>query len=250
MLSSPLEQFVVLFFSPLLAVGETYFSLFFLFSNFVFQILVFFVLLFFVIALQRLDIEIFSPWRVLISNYFQFIKGFIGENFHHFARYFYAFFFFFFSFLVLSNLTGMIPYSFAVTSHLVITLFFSFIVFFSCLFFGFYLWGINFLNLFFPKGAPFALAPFLISIELISYSARLFSLAIRLFANIMSGHTLLKILASFAWTLLVSVGSLLGLAPFIIVLCVSGLELVIGFLQAYVFCVLAAIYLNESFYLH
>ncbi len=144
----------------------------------------------------------------------------------------------------------MIPYSFAVTSHLIFTLFYSFCVFFSATYFGLFFYGVYFFNLFFPPGAPFILAPFLITIELVSYTARLFSLAIRLFANIMSGHTLLKILASFTSLLFQAGSGVLMLIPFIIISLVIGLETIIGGLQAYVFTTLTSIYLNESFYLH
>ena len=115
---------------------------------------------------------------------------------------------------------------------------------------GFQRHGLSFFDLFLPNGAPFALAPFLVVVEIISFIARLFSLAIRLFANIMSGHTLLKILAGFGWILLIKLASLLGFVPVIVVFVITGLEIVIAFLQAYVFTVLSAIYLNEALQLH
>jgi len=107
----------------------------------------------------------------------------------------------------------------------------------------------SFFGLFLPSGVPFLLTPFIVVVELISYMARLFSLAIRLFANIMSGHTLMKILAAFCWLLLSSLSGLWVL-PFLIIVLVTGLELVIAFLQAYVFTTLTIIYWNEAFNLH
>jgi ATP synthase subunit 6 len=154
------------------------------------------------------------------------------------------------SFLLVANLLGMIPYSFALTSHFAITLFLSFLTFFCGVALGFQKHGVHFFSLFLPNGAPFLLAPFLIAVEIISYVARLFSLAIRLFANIMSGHTLLKILAGFGWVLIVYTTSLLGIVPVLVVFVITGLEIVIAFLQAYVFTVLSSIYINEALQLH
>ncbi len=181
---------------------------------------------------------------------FSFVLLQIDENFNRYGRYFALFFFSLFSFLLFSNVLSMVPYSFALTSHFIITLLFSFIIFFSSVFFGFYLHGLHFWALFMPSGAPFGLAPFLITIEIISFSARLFSLAIRLFANIMSGHTLLNILAGFSISLFLN--NMLGISfiPLIIIFVVSFLELAIAFLQAYVFITLGLIYLQESFLLH
>jgi ATP synthase subunit 6 len=144
----------------------------------------------------------------------------------------------------------MIPYSFAITSHFIGTFFFCFLTFFSVILIGFQQHGINFLSLFVPNGAPFLLLPFLIIIEIISFFARLFSLAIRLFANIMSGHTLLKILAGFAWILCFQLQSLLFIIPLLIVFIITGLEIIIAFLQSYVFSILTSIYINEALVLH
>lgn len=191
-----------------------------------------------------------TPYGVVFLSFGFFVRSFIHENFARYGKYFFSFFFSLFFFLLLANLLSLIPFSFAITSHLNVTLHLSFMVFAACTFFGFFFYGLVFLSLFLPQGAPFFLSPFLISIELVSYSARLFSLAIRLFANIMSGHTLLKILGSFSWLLLIGAASLIGFIPLIIMVIVTGLEFVISFLQAYVFSVLSTIYINESFFLH
>lgn len=249
---SPLEQFIItLFFdfdNSFLAVPWIHI---FRFSNFTFQLFLILLILIFGTLLFSYFLPFFFPLRFLIFFIVNFVKNFVGENFSKYGKYFLNFKFFLFFFLVISNLSGMIPYSFAITSHFVITLFFSFLIFFTCVSLGFYFYGISFLQLFFPPGAPFFLIFFLISIELISFFARLFSLAIRLFANIMSGHTLLKILATFTWQLIVlEYMFLLGLFPFIIVFLVQALENIIGILQGYVFTVLATIYTNEAFYLH
>jgi len=112
--------------------------------------------------------------------------------------------------------------------------------------------GLHFFSFFLPKEAPLALAPFLVLLEFFSYCFRVLSLSIRLFANMMAGHTLLKILAGFAWTML-SVGGILAVAsviPVVIVFALTGLEIGVACLQAYVFTILVCIYLNDAIHLH
>ena len=115
-----------------------------------------------------------------------------------------------------------------------------------------YIHGVHFFSLFLPPGAPLALAPLLVPIELISYVFRVVALSVRLFANMMAGHTLLKILATFAWKML-SVGGIfliIQLFPLIIIIAITGLELAIAFLQAYVWTTLTCLYLSDAINLH
>jgi ATP synthase subunit 6 len=136
-------------------------------------------------------------------------------------------------------------YSFTLTSHVTVAFTLSFSFFISIVFVGILIQKISFLNTFIPAGAPKILKPFLICIEIISYFSRPFSLGIRLFANLMAGHTLLAILANF--TFLISKKSLIiALIPFILIVAIVGLEAMIAALQAYVFTVLVCIYLNDS----
>ena len=110
----------------------------------------------------------------------------------------------------------------------------------------------HFFSFFLPPGAPLALAPLLVVLEVVSYSFRAVSLGVRLFANMMAGHTLVKILSGFAWTML-GVGGALGVAsiiPFGVVFALTGLEIGVAFLQAYVFTILTCIYLNDAIHLH
>lgn len=150
-----------------------------------------------------------------------------------------------FLFILISNLIGMCLYSFTVTSHIIVAFMLSFGMFLGVLFIGIIIQKIKFLNTFVPSGAPKILVPFLICIEIISYFSRPFSLGIRLFANLMSGHTLLAILANFAF--LISKNSIIiALLPFLLIVAIVGLEVMIAILQAYVFTVLVCIYLNDS----
>jgi ATP synthase subunit 6 len=250
MFFSPLEQFYVLplpgWFSSLTIKN---FAIFFL-SNF--SVMLFFVIAFFglFIFFSSRNNGPFTYFFYLTNLIITFLVTIINENITKKGFYFFPYLFFLFFFLVTANLFGMVPYSFALTSHFAVTLFLSFLTFFSAVVIGFQQHGLKFFGLFLPNGAPFVLAPFLILVELISFLARLFSLAIRLFANIMSGHTLLKILAGFAWILGAELFSLVFLVPFVVVLVITGLEIVIAFLQAYVFTVLSSIYINEALVLH
>lgn len=241
--NSPLEQF------NLVAFGPSWWGCYF-FSNFFFTLVLisFFWLVLLAHSVTKSPL-IGSSIFFFFSLYFSFCLTFVRENILKKMFFFFPYLFVLFSFLVSANLFSLVPFSFAVTSHISITLFLSFVIFFTCVVLALYRHGLEFFSLFLPSGAPFLLIPLLVGLELISYSARLFSLAIRLFANIMSGHTLLNILSGFAWLLFIK-ASFIGLFPFLVVFLVSFLEIGISVLQAYVFCVLSAIYLYEALVLH
>jgi ATP synthase subunit 6 len=139
----------------------------------------------------------------------------------------------------------MCLYSFTVTSHIIIAFTLSFSIFSGIVLIGIIVQKIGFLNTFVPSGAPKLLIPFLICIEIISYFSRPFSLGIRLFANLMSGHTLLAILSNFAFLISKKI-FIIALLPILLIVAIVGLEVMIAILQAYVFTVLACIYLNDS----
>lgn len=157
-----------------------------------------------------------------------------------------------FIFLCISNILGMVPYSLTITSHLIITLYFSLAFFIGSNIIGVRYLKQTFFVVFLPEGVPLVIVPFLILIEYISYISRIFSLAIRLFANMLSGHILLKILISFIWVIITSnvIHWLWNLVPLTIVFTVVGLEFSIALLQAYVFIVLLTIYLKDLIHTH
>jgi ATP synthase subunit 6 len=154
------------------------------------------------------------------------------------------------------NIIGMIPYSFTITSHIVVTFGLSFFFFFGINIRHFVNSPLGFWGLFLPSGVPFVIIPFLCIIEIISYIARVFSLAIRLFANIIAGHTLIKILIAFVYSLLLAIGDVnwlflpLAILPFIVVCLITFLEVAIAILQAYVFLVLLCIYIKDVYKAH
>ena len=192
-------------------------------------------------------------WQSIAESLFEFVfYNVLSENIKKGGSAYFPIILTIFIYILFCNLVGMIPYSFTVTSHIVITLGLAIVAFTGINIIGLSIHGFHFLSLFLPSGAPLALAPLLIPIELVSYSFRVVSLALRLFANMMSGHCLLKILAGFAWTMLSAGGilSVVHLLPLVVIFAIVGLELSIAFLQAYVFSVLLCIYMNDAISLH
>jgi ATP synthase subunit 6 len=188
--------------------------------------------------------------QLFLEKFYIFIFELVYQQVGFLGQQFVPLFFTLFSFILIANVVGLVPYSFTLTSHILLTFTLSFSVFI-----GLTLLAIkfqpNFLSLFIPKGVPTPLVPFLFVIEIISYVSRTFSLAIRLFANMMSGHVLLHILTGFCAFLFNDfygmVGKLIFLIPFTLIVAIIGLEIGIAFLQAYVFCVLISIYLCDVF---
>ena len=157
-----------------------------------------------------------------------------------------------FIFILINNLIGMIPYSFASTSHFILTFSLSFTVVLGATILGLSQHGLKFFSLFVPAGCPLALLPLLVLIEFISYLARNVSLGLRLAANILSGHMLLNILSGFTYNIMTSgfVFIFLGLFPLVFIIAFSGLELGIAFIQAQVFVVLSCSYIKDALELH
>nr|QTK22362.1 ATP synthase F0 subunit a [Pneumocystis canis] len=157
-----------------------------------------------------------------------------------------------FLFILVSNFIGMIPYSFAVTSHLVFTVALSTTILLGVTIIGLKIHGLNFFSFFVPSGVPIALIPFLTTIEFILYLSRGFSLGIRLGANVLAGHMLMKIIAGFIYKIMISgvIFFIMGLIPLLLLIAISALEFAIAFIQAYVFIVLTSNYIKDSIYLH
>jgi len=193
-----------------------------------------------------------TRWQSLVEMVYEFVVSLVWEQTGPGGRRYFPLIFTTFLFVLSTNLIGMIPYSFTATSHMVVTFGLSLSLFVGVTLIGFQTHGLHFLSFLLPAGAPLALAPLLVVLELVSYSFRAVSLGVRLFANMMAGHTLVKILSGFAWTML-SVGGVLAVAsvvPFGVVLALTGLEIGVACLQAYVFTILLCIYLNDAMNLH
>src|SRR5438874_10964229 len=157
-----------------------------------------------------------------------------------------------FIFILINNLIGMVPYSFATTSHFILTFSLSFTVVLGATVLGFKEHGLKFFSLFVPAGCPLGLLPLLVIIETISYLARNVSLGLRLAANILSGHMLLNILSGFTYNIITSgfIFFILGIIPLGFIIAFCGLELGIAFIQARVFVVLSSSYIKDALDLH
>jgi F-type H+-transporting ATPase subunit a len=159
---------------------------------------------------------------------------------------YFPFVFTLFMFVLFLNMLGMVPYSFTVTSHIIVTFAMALFIFIGVTIIGFIRHGAGFLKFFVPSGVPMALLPLLVVIELISYFTRPISLSVRLFANMMAGHTMLKVFGAFV----VALGIVGGWAPLAFMVAFTGLEVLVAFLQAYVFAILTCIYLNDAIHMH
>jgi len=186
-----------------------------------------------------------SPLQSLCEQSYLFIISIIKQQIGSRGLKFFPIIFVTFFIILFSNLIGLVPFAFTPTSHIILTFSLAFACNLAFIIIGFYENGFAFLKLFAPKGGPKWLFPIIVLIELVSYLLRTFSLSIRLFANIMAGHTLLHILSSFVSAFILVYPSL-ALFPFLLVLAVVGLEIGVAILQAYVFTILLCIYLNDS----
>jgi F-type H+-transporting ATPase subunit a len=188
----------------------------------------------------------------LTESSYEFIHGLVTNQVGHEGKRFFPFVFSLFMFVLVGNLLGMLPYAFTFTSHIAVTFALATIVFVLITVVALMIHGTHFFSYFFPEGAPKALAPLIIPIELISYLSRPVSLSVRLFANMVAGHVMLKVFATFV-VLMGSAGALgfFGAAlPLALNIVLVGFELLVAFLQAYVFAILTCIYLHDAVHLH
>lgn len=193
-----------------------------------------------------------NRWFFLIENLYLTISSLLFDNVGIKGQVYFPFLFVVFVFVLQSNLIGLIPYSFTVTSHIIVTFSLALIVFIGINIVGINIHGVRFLNLFLPAGTALPLALLLVPLEIISFLSKPISLSVRLFANMMAGHTLLKVIAGFAWSMMKGGGLLLvaHILPMVVLFLLVGLELGVACIQAYVFTVLSCIYLNDSINLH
>ncbi len=199
----------------------------------------------FLVAGMRRQALVPGRWQSMAEVSYEFIAGMISYNVGSAGRQYFPFIFTLFMFILFGNLLGMVPYSFTFTSHIIVTFAIAFVVFIGVTIVGFVYHGAHFLSYFVPKGVPKIMLLLMVPIEVLSYLTRPVSLAIRLFANMMAGHTMLKVFATF--TIMLGV---FGVAPLLVNVALTGFEFLVAFLQAYVFTVLTCIYLNDAIHLH
>lgn len=186
-----------------------------------------------------------SRWQSIAELSYELIAKTVRDGIGLEGRKYFPFVFTLFMFILFCNALGLIPYSFTVTSHIIVTFALAGLIFVGVTILGIVRHGAKFFSLFLPPGVPIALAPLLVPIEFISYLSRPISLSVRLAANMMAGHTMIKVFAGFVVAL-----GLFGFAPFIFIVLLFALETIIAFLQAYVFAVLTCLYINDSIHLH
>jgi F-type H+-transporting ATPase subunit a len=239
----PMHQFEIKRFIDLRDTGLDFLS--FTNSSLFMLIAIGLITLFFVYAMRNHSLV---PGRLqsMAELSYEFVAKMVRDNTGKEGMTFFPFVFTLFIFILSLNMLGMVPYSFTVTSHIVVTFALALLVFLLVTIVGFIRNGPGFLKLFVPSGAPVVLLPLLIVIEAISFLIRPISLSVRLFANMMAGHMMLKVFAGFV----VALGAIGGWAPLAFMVAFTGLEILVAFLQAFVFAVLTCIYLNDALHMH
>ena len=238
---SPLEQFVI---KPIVPVEIGGVDVSFTNSALFMTIAVVVAAVFLLLGMRRSDI-VPGRWQAAVELSYDFIAGLLRDTVGAEGRKYFPIIFTLFMFVLLGNLLGMVPYSFTFTSHIVVTFAMAIMIFIGVTILGFVRHGMHFFSFFAPPGTPVVMLPLLVPIEIISYLSRPISLSVRLFANMLAGHTLIKVIAGFIALLGVA-----GVLPFALVVALTGLEILIAFLQAYVFAILTCLYINDAIHLH
>jgi F-type H+-transporting ATPase subunit a len=238
---SPLAQFEIKTLVPL-QIGDINVS----FTNSsVFMVATVLAISLFLVMGMRRSALIPGRWQSMVELSYIFIANLIKDTVGTEGRPYFPFVFTVFMFVLFGNLFGMLPYTFTFTSHIVVTFTMALFVFIGVTLIAITKHKMHFFSFFMPPGVPKYMAPILIPIEIISYLSRPISLSVRLFANMLAGHTLMKVFAGFIFTL-----GVFGIAPWVFIVALTGLEIVIAFLQAYVFTILTCLYLNDALHLH
>jgi len=244
--AGPLEQFTI---EPLLPLHIGRYDLSFTNSALFMIVAAGLVTLLMTLAVKR-GALVPSRLQSMAELLYEFIANMVRDNAGHDARRFTPLVFSLFMFILLGNLLGMIPYSFTFTSHIIVTFALALTVFLIVTVVGFALHGFHFLSLFVPQGVPKVLLPLMVVIEVISYLTRPISLSVRLFANMMAGHTMMAVFAGFAVSMGAALGWFTSLAPLLLVVVLIGFEILVAVLQAYVFAILTCLYLRDAIDLH
>jgi ATP synthase subunit 6 len=250
MLFTPLEQFQIISIFPI-----KLFCLDFSFTNLVLINVILFLLIGFVINFisstsnnTRSFFFVPGVWQTFFEMVYETVTQLVYDNLNVEGEKYLPYISTLFIFILFNNLIGLVPYSFTVTSHLIVTFTLSLSVFIGIFIIGCQRHKIKMLSVFLPANTSFFLALLLVPIEFVSYIFKPISLGVRLFANLMAGHTLLKVIVGFSWSLLMleELLSFTHVIPLLILVLLMGLELGVALIQAYVFIVLTCIYLNDS----
>jgi len=193
-----------------------------------------------------------NKWSISLESSYASLSSMVREQIGSHNELYLPFIYSLFFFILVGNLISNVPYSFAVTASGVVSIGLSLTIFIGVTILAFYVHGLKFFSFFVPAGTPLGLVPLLVLIELLSYSARALSLGVRLFANIVAGHTLLKILSTYLYQLFTGslIVAVITLIPFAIFLALVGLEIAVSLIQAFVFTLLVCSYLKDAIELH
>ncbi len=239
---SPLAQFEIKTLVPIEIAGvDASFT-----NSSLFMVLTVITISLFLLGGMRKGALVPGRWQSMAELSYVFIANMIKDTVGSEGRPYFPFIFTIFMFILVGNMWGMMPYSFTFTSHIAVTFAMAFFIFVGVTLIAIAKHKLHFLSFFMPPGVPIVMAPLLVPIEIISYLSRPISLSVRLFANMLAGHTLLKVFAGF----IISLGIAAGWLPFVFVVALTGLEFVIAFLQAFVFAILTCLYLNDALHLH
>jgi F-type H+-transporting ATPase subunit a len=239
--TSPIEQFEI---KNILDIDLGIFNASFTNSALLMLIAVTLITVFLVMGVRNRSL-VPGRWQSMVELSYNFVADMIRTNVGSDGRPYFPFIFSLFMFILFGNMLGLLPYSFTFTSHLAVTFGMALVVFIGTTVVAFMRHGFGFFSFFLPHGTPWYVVPLLVPIEILSYFTRPVSLSLRLFANMTAGHTLLKVFGGF----IVAMG-VAGVIPAAAVIALTGLELIVSFLQAYVFAILSCIYLNDALHMH
>ena len=243
---SPLEQFEI---NPLVPIEIGGVDISFTNSSLVMTITVALGTALLVLGMSRAAV-VPGRWQSLAELSYEFVADLIRDTIGTEGRRYFPIVFSLFMFILIGNMIGLLPNSFTFTSHIIVTFALAIVVFIGVTILGFVKHGMHFFSFFVPPGVPVAMWPLLIPIEIISYLSRPISLSVRLFANMLAGHTILKVIAGFVFGLGAITFGIGGVLPLALLVALTGLEIVIAFLQAYVFAILTCLYINDALHMH
>tara|TARA_B100001123_G_C15215341_1_gene988991 strand:- start:80 stop:820 length:741 start_codon:yes stop_codon:yes gene_type:complete len=238
---SPLSQFEIHSIVDLNVAGQ---NISFTNSSVAMVITVTFITLFLTLTVNKKSL-VPSRMQIISESIYSFIAQLLQDTVGEDGKKYFPFVFSLFVFVLIGNMVGMIPYNFTFTSHIIVTFALAAVIFIGVTIIALIKHKMHFFSFFVIPGLPFYMLPLLIPIEVISYLSRPISLSVRLFANMLAGHTLLKVFAGFV----VSMG-IAGVLPLVFIVALTGLEILIAFLQAYVFAILTCLYINDALHLH
>ena len=245
--SSPLEQFEI---QPLVEIRLGGLDASFTNSS-LFMVATILAVTVFLVGGMRRHAMVPSRWQSMAELSYELVANMVRDNVGDEGRRYFPFIFTLFMFVLFCNSLGLLPFGlvglhgFTPTSHIIVTFALALVVFLGVTVIGLIKHKLHFFSLFLPTGVPLFMAPLLVPIEIISYLARPVTLALRLFANMMAGHTMLAVFGGF-----VALLGVFGIAPFLVIVALMGLEVVVALLQAYVFTILTCLYLNDALHLH